>query len=131
MRVTALLRRLMGIEKTVVKGFRIEVGALIIEVRPTWRKAHCFRCGKPRSLFNTLGSRGWRHLDFKGLRIYLEYRIRRVNCPSCGVAVEAVPWSDDQNSHFTTDFLRNRWAIWSSDATRRALKKSSGSLGGR
>jgi transposase len=55
-------------------------------------------------LFNTLAPRWWRHLDLGGVRIHLEYRIRRVNCPSCGVVVEAVPWSDDPHSRFTTDF---------------------------
>ncbi len=104
MRVTTLLRKLVGIKQTIVKGLRIVDGSLVLEVCPTWRKARCSRCGRVRPLFNTLGPRCWRHLNFGGVLVYLEYSVRRVSCRCCGVVVEKVPWSDDARSRFTTDF---------------------------
>ena len=104
MRVSTLLRKLLGIKKTVVKGFRVEGGALILQVCPSWRRARCSCCGRIRPQFNTLGLRCWRHVDFGGVLVYLEYSVRRVSCRSCGVVVEKVPWSDDPRSRFTTDF---------------------------
>ena len=104
MRTTTLLKKLLGIKQTIVKGFEVVAGALVIKVRPSWRKRRCARCRKIRPGFDRLGSRRWRHLDFGGVCIYLEYASRRVCCRSCGIVVEMVPWSDDPRSRFTTDF---------------------------
>jgi transposase len=103
-RTTTLLKKLLGIKQTIVEGFEIMLGALYIQVRPSWRKPRCSGCGKVRPIFNTLKSRYWRHLDFGGVRIYLEYCPRRVNCTTCGVVEEKVPWSDEPISRFTLDF---------------------------
>ena len=104
MRITTLLKKLLGIKQTIVEGFEIVNGVLVIKVRPTWRKRRCSRCGKIRPGFDTLGTRYWRHLDFGGVGIYLKYALRRVQCRSCGVVVEKVPWSVEPKSRFTTDF---------------------------
>jgi transposase len=37
------------------------------------------------------------------MRLLLRYKIRRVNCPRCGVRVEMVPWAEG-DSWFTRDF---------------------------
>jgi transposase len=103
-RTTTLLKKLIGIKHTLVTGFEIMFGALYIQVRPTWRKPRCSGCGKVRPIFNTLEPRLWRHLDFGGVRIYLEYRPRRVKCKRCGVVEEKVPWSAEPKSRFTLDF---------------------------
>jgi transposase len=104
MRITTLLKKLLGIKQTIVDGFKAVNGVLVIHVRPSWRKRRCSRCGKIRPGFNQLETRYWRHLDFGGIGIYLSYRPRRVCCRSCGVVVEKVPWSEDPRSRFTTDF---------------------------
>jgi transposase len=51
-----------------------------------------------------------RHFDFVPLwmiPVVLVYRMRRVNCPSCGVKVERVPWSEGK-SPLTTEY---RWFL--------------------
>lgn len=104
MRITTLLKKILGIKKTIVDGFEIVNGLLVIQVRPSWRKRRCSRCGRIRPGFNQLETRYWRHLDFAGIGIYLSFRPRRVSCRTCGIVVEKVPWSDDPRSRFTTDF---------------------------
>ena len=104
MRVTTLLKKILGIKSLVVEKFETVNGVLVIHVRPRCRKRRCSRCGRIRSGFNRLDLRYWRHLDFGGIAVYLAYRPRRVNCPSCGIVVEKVPWSEDPRSRFTTDF---------------------------
>ena len=104
MRVTSLLKRLLGIEHLIVTGVEIRGGALIIDVKPSWRKPRCWCCGKRRARYGTLELKLWRHLDFGGVRIYLRYRRRRVSCPKNGVVAEKVPWSDNSTSGFTTRF---------------------------
>jgi transposase len=47
--------------------------------------------------------RCWRHLDLAGTRTVFQYRLRRVDCPRCGVVVEMVPWAE-AGSWFTHDF---------------------------
>jgi transposase len=105
MRVTTLLKRLLGIKQVVVKGFGAFFGALVLDVEPSWRVPRCSQCGCIRSgTYDHQEERFWRHLDFGGVRVLLRYRLRRVNCPYCGVVVERVPWNDDARSRFTEDF---------------------------
>ena len=73
MRMTTLLKKLLGIQHLLVTGFTIEDGALVIEVRPSWRTPRCSGCTKPRGRDDTLPPRRWRHLDFGGVRVYLRW----------------------------------------------------------
>ena len=104
MRMTTLLKKLLGIQHLLVTGFDIEDGALVIEVRPSWRTPRCSGCTKRRGRYDTLHPRRWRHLDFGGVRVYLRYGLRRVSCRVCGVVAEAVPWCDSTTARFTTRF---------------------------
>ena len=104
MRVTTLLKMLLGIEHLLVTGFDIEEGALVIDVRPSWRKPRCSCCNKRRGQYDTLKVRRWRHLDFGGVQVYLRYALRRVRCLKGKVIAEHVPWCESATSHFTTCF---------------------------
>lgn len=104
MRVTTLLKKLLGIQSLVVVGLLIEDGALVIDVRPSWRKGRCSGCGRRRGQYDRQKVRRWRHLDFGGVRVYLQYAPRRVWCPKCGVKAEKVPWCDSTSSRFTSAF---------------------------
>lgn len=105
MRATTLLRKLVGIKQTLVVSFGAEDDALVLGVRPSWQVARCSRCGrKSWSIHQLRPGRRWRHLDFGGIRVLLQYDLRRITCRKCGVVVEAVPWSDEVMSRFTQDF---------------------------
>ena len=104
MRMTTLLKKLLGIQHLLVTGFAVEEGALVMEVRPSWRRPRCSGCEQRRGRYDTLAPRRWRHLDFGGGRVYLRYGLRRVSCRACGVVAEAVPWCDVTTARFTTRF---------------------------
>ena len=102
--MTTLLKKLLGIQHLLVTGFAVEEGALVMEVRPSWRRPRCSGCEQRRGRYDTLAPRRWRHLDFGGGRVYLRYGLRRVSCRACGVVAEAVPWCDVTTARFTTRF---------------------------
>lgn len=104
MRVTTLLKKLLGIKHLVVDDFKIEYGDLILMVRPRWKKCRCGHCGRHVHGYDRLKTRRWRHLDWGGVRIWLEYAPRRVSCWRCGVVVEKVPWAASASTRFTWDF---------------------------
>ena len=104
MRVSTLLKLLLAIKHVLVRGFEIEVGALVLIVSPSWRMPRCSGCGIRRPGYDTLKPRDWRHLNFGEISVYLRYAPRRVQCPRCGVVVEKVPWSEHAASRFTTPF---------------------------
>jgi transposase len=106
MRVTTLLRKLIDVSKIVVDGFAFEEisGDLVIEVRPSWWRSRCGCCGKKGPRYDRRDSpRRWRHLNLGKTKIYLEYAVYRVNCPTCGIRTEQVPWAR-HDSDFTIPF---------------------------
>jgi transposase len=103
-RITSLLKNLLGIKQLLVGAVGVVAGALVLDVRPTWRRPRCSGCGRKRPGYDTLPARQWRHLDFGGVEVFLRYAPRRVNCRRCGVVVERVPWSEEADSRFTRDF---------------------------
>lgn len=103
MRVTTLLRSLLGLEGTRVLDVDFEQEGLVIDVAPTWRRGRCSECGEQCPGYDRERGRRWRHLDLAGMTLHLRYDTRRVECPRCGVKVERVPWADT-SSWFTRPF---------------------------
>jgi transposase len=67
---------------------------LSIEVRPRGRsRPRCSGCLKKRPGYDTLAPRRFAFVPLWGILVYLVYAMRRVQCPKCGVVVEAVPWA--------------------------------------
>lgn len=102
MRATSLLRTLLDLKHTVVRDFEFTDEGLLVHVAPTTRKPRCGACGKGGPGYDER-PRSWRHLDFAGMRVVLQYSIRRVECSQCGVTTELVPWAP-HGSGFTYDF---------------------------
>lgn len=53
----------------------------------------CSGCGKKRPGYDALDRRRFEFVPLWGIAVYLIYRMRRVDCPQCGVKVEKVPWA--------------------------------------
>lgn len=94
MRATTLLRQLLGLKQTVVTAFVFTALSLVVTVKPSTRLPYCAGCGRACSRVYDHRERTWRHLDVVGLMVELSYRLRRVDCPRCGVTTELVPWAE-------------------------------------
>jgi transposase len=102
-RVTTLLRSLLGLEGTRVLDVNFDEEGLVLDVAPTWQRGRCSECGQRCAGYDRGCGRRWRHLDLAGMMVQLRYDTRRVDCPRCGVKVEQVPWAET-GSWFTRPF---------------------------
>jgi transposase len=103
----SVLRRVIGVEDAVIKGFELDegTGSVVASVRPARReRERCGRCGRRAGRYDAgEGRRRWRGLDLGTVLVYLEAEAPRVNCPEHGVTVTAVPWAR-HDSRFTQAF---------------------------
>jgi len=68
-------------------------------------RAICSKCGKPAPGYDQLPERRFEFVPLWQIAIYFVYAMRRVDCPTCGVKVEQVPWCDGKD-RTTKTFLR-------------------------
>lgn len=85
---------------------------LEIEIQP--RKGSlpfCSGCGRPGPGYDTLSVRRFEFVPLWGIAVYFLYAMRRVDCRSCGVKVERIPWAEGKN-HLTTTYawFLAKWA---------------------
>jgi transposase len=99
-RITTVFKRLLGVISMSVKDVGLEGKELVADVRPRWQRPRCPECGAPGTIHQTREPRFWRDLAFGETVTLLRYAARRVDCKSCGVHVEAVPWAAPK-SRFT------------------------------
>jgi transposase len=62
----------------------------------------CSGCGKPRPGYDRLKPRSFEFVPLWQMAVVFVYALRRVDCPTCGVVVEKVPWSTGKNRLTTT-----------------------------
>lgn len=74
---------------------------ILIEPRANGR-AKCSSCGKPAPGYDRLAERRFEFVPLWQIAVYFVYAMRRVDCPTCGVKVEQVPWCDGKNQLTTT-----------------------------
>ena len=101
---------------------RDEGTVLLVRLRP--RKGSrpvCSGCGGRGRVHDRLDEREFEYVPFWGFLVFFVYRMRRVNCPSCGVKVERVPWCDGkQQMTITYRWYLAKWAqrlSWTEVAT--------------
>lgn len=104
MRATTVLRNVLGINHARFLNVEITADGIVCDVAPATSVARCAGCGcRCRKLYDHRGARLWRHVDVAGMRAWLRYAPRRVNCARCGVTTEMVPWAP-HDSWFTWAF---------------------------
>ena len=111
MRNSRLWRALLGVDKRAVieeiefddDGADGEV--VVAHVRPRrGARGRCGRCGRKAPSYDRgEGRRRWRGLDLGTVRVWLEADAPRVECPTHGPTVVAVPWARHNAGH-THDF---------------------------
>lgn len=102
-RATTLLSTILGMKHTRVEAVTFEDKGVVADVAPTTTIPRCSGCFCRVDKIYDSRRRSWRHLDLAGMRLVLHYKLRRVDCPRCGVVVELVPWAEP-DSWFTRDF---------------------------
>lgn len=103
MRNTRLWQRVLGLARTVIEGvdFDEDADAVVVAVRPRkGARQRCGRCGRRASWYDRgQGRRRWRGLDLGTVRVLVEADAPRVNCPTHGPTVIAVPWARHGAGH--------------------------------
>ena len=83
---------------------------LTIEVEVHARKNGrpiCADCGRPGPGYDRLPERRFEFVPLWGIAVCFVYAMRRVDCPTCGVTVERVPWAEGK-CHLTASY---RWFL--------------------
>lgn len=119
--IQTILRELHPINGFVYGNCTLENDTLTFEIHPRKNsRAICSGCGCKRPGYDRLEKRTFSFIPCWGLMVMFVYQMRRVDCRSCGVKVEQVPWAGGK--HRACDAFRlflSRWAkrlSWSETA---------------
>jgi len=96
MRLITLLNHCQHFTGFVYEKARLcqQTGTIEIDVRPRrGSKPVCSGCHRPAPGYDHLGVRRFDFIPLWGFMVQLLYRMRRVDCSTCGVLVEEVPWA--------------------------------------
>lgn len=116
MLVKTILNRIQKHRSFVYGADRLveENGQLVLEVDVYPRangKPVCSGCKRRRPGYDRLPPRRFEFVPLWGILVYFVYVMRRVNCPTCGVVVEAVPWAIGKSPLTNTyAWFLARWA---------------------
>jgi len=105
MQLKTILNRLEKYPSFVYQSPFFEGDDIVIPIRPRAKSQPvCSGCGKRGGTYDTAREprRFW-FVPLWGLRVFFLYSMRRVNCRSCGVKIERVPWAEGK-SPVTTSF---------------------------
>ena len=89
-----------------VSGSRFDAAARRLDIDVTFAKGArfaCPRCGAAACPVHDTEQKSWRHLSFFEHDAYLNARVPRVRCETCGVRLVSVPWARE-GSGFTLLF---------------------------
>lgn len=68
---------------------------LLVEVRPRQgSQGYCSGCGERSPTYDTMTPRRFQFVPLWGIVVFFVYAMRRIDCNTCGVRVEMVPWAD-------------------------------------
>lgn len=99
MLVKTVLNRVHPLKSFVYGAVVLMACGVRVEVLPRkGSRGRCSGCSRRGPTHDTL--RPPRRFDFVplwGIPVVLTYAMRRIDCPTCGVTVEAVPWAEGKN----------------------------------
>ena len=112
MRLETILNRVEKHKSFVYERGQLEESdsglALVVPIRARGNgRAVCSGCGVHGPTYDQLSERRFEYPPLWGIAVFFAYRMRRVNCATCGVTVERVPWCDGKHSLTT----RYRWFL--------------------
>lgn len=112
MLLTRLLNACHHFPGFVYSGARLIETRKTIEIRPrVGSQGYCSGCAQPAPGYDQLPLRRFEFIPVWGFAVELLYRMRRVQCGSCGVKVEQVPWAAGKHT-LTRAYMLNlaHWA---------------------
>ena len=117
MRIRTILNKFENLKSFVYKKEYLEKKSqqevLIIEISARKNgKPICSVCGKHHSIYDhKANSRDFEFVPLWGMPTFFRYRMRRVDCPDCGVRIEQIPWAKGKSpiTHTYGQFLAH-WA---------------------
>jgi transposase len=85
---------------------------LEVDIYPHARnRPRCSGCGRRGPQYDRLPPRQCEFVPLWGIAVFFLYMMRRVDCATCGVRVEQVPWADGKHQLTTTyQWFLARWA---------------------
>jgi transposase len=103
-RVQTALNRMLRLPGASVIDVCFGDEGVIVCVRLRRRRRVCSCCGQTGGhlVIHDRRVKRWRHLDLGSNRCVIECELRRLECPDCGVHLEAVPWARP-GAHHTRD----------------------------
>jgi len=86
--------------KKITKAFGIQKMELQVMIREhKQRKPYCSQCGQLAPVYDHLPMRDWLHVPFWNIPVRMFYAPRRVDCPTCGITVETMPWNEGKRPY--------------------------------
>lgn len=106
------VHKIKGFVYTKIKMIGTKHPQIIVEVQARrGSKPQCSGCGKRRAGYDHMPSpREFEFIPIFNIPVILEYTMRRVDCPNCGVKVEKVPWAVGKNG--CCNVFRHFLATW-------------------
>ena len=104
-------------------GDRVEV---IVTIKPRKNgNVICSGCNCTRTVYDHLKEREFSFVPLWNIPVTFRYRMRRVDCPECGVKVEKVPWAEGKSQ--TTKAYQIFLAGWAKKLSWSDVARSFGS----
>jgi transposase len=101
MQLITILNRCHRFRGFVYEGAKFspsEKSTIDVRIRPrVGSAAICSGCHRPAAGYDHLAERRFEFIPFWGFLVFLIYRMRRVNCNTCGVVVEELPWASGKH----------------------------------
>jgi len=98
MLVESIVRKTLGLKRHCVNKVTEEHGEIVVYLVPDKRcKVVCSCCGRQGPGYDTLKERRWKHVPLWGIPVTLVHAPRRVECSTCGIRVEAIPWTQGKS----------------------------------
>ncbi|UCC29331.1 MAG: ISL3 family transposase [Phycisphaerales bacterium] len=112
MQVKTVPNRVHKVKGFVYEQIRFLRDVIEVDVRPRrGSRPYCSGCGRRGATYDHLMRRRFAFVPLWGIRVFLLYAMRRVDCRCCSVTVEMVPWAEGKRhlTHAYAVFLA-RWA---------------------
>ena len=94
MRVETILNKVYALDGFVYGASRFDGDVVVIPIRAReGSRPLCPMCGEAGPTYDTKGARRFSFVPLWNLAVVFEYRERRVECSTCGIRVERLPWA--------------------------------------